>query len=198
MGTLSISGVAKAMRRLARFWDGNGCGDSYGLTTFAPIKAGEDDPLERYLSAMPVGPHSPLARMPQLHCSRLHILRDLVYQGGNQTPEPLLSKWLIFTASFDGGFDEFLGDLHANLPKEADEIWGHCVGYPGTGDLGEFRRYFERIQVHNHYYLSPFPNATVSEIRGSLAVRDEVARFAAAAGQMDAETLQRRFLETFG
>lgn len=197
MGLFSISDVARSMRRLARFWDGNGCGDSYGLTTFAAIKEGEEDELARYLDLMPVGAESPLARLGQVHCSRLHILRELVYQGGHQTPEPLNSAFLIFTASFDGGLDELLHDMCAVMPNEADAIWGHCVGYPGAGDPEAFQRYVEHNQVHNHYYLSPFPNATVRDVRQSLALRDQVAAFAAEAQSMDPETLQTRFLETF-
>ncbi len=198
MAALSIPGVARSLRRIARFWDGNACRNSYGLTSFFPIKEGEEDALARYLDLMPVGRESPLARLTQVHCSRLHILRDLVHQGGNQAPEPLQSVWLIFTASFDGSLDELLGDLHAAMAEEADAIWGRCVGYPGRGDPGAFRRYFEHNQIHNHYYLSPFPDASLPEVRRSLAVRDDVARFAAEAQGMDAETLQRRFLETFG
>lgn len=198
MSLFAVSDMARSLRRLARFWDGNGCGDSYGLTTFAAIREGEEDALAHYLDGMPVGPDSPLARLSQLHCSRLHILRELVYQGGNQTPEPLNSAFLIFTASFDGGLDEFLDDLCSALPAEADAIWKNCVGYPGAGDPAEFRKYFEHIQVHNHYYLSPFPNASVRDVRRALAARTQVAAFAAEAQGMDPETLQRRFLETFG
>ncbi len=199
MGLFAISDVARSLRWLARFWDGNRCGgDSYGLTTFAAVKEGEEDELARYLDLMPVGPESPLARLTQVHCSRLHILRELVYQGGNQTREPLNSAFLIFTASFDGDLDELVHDMCASMPAEADAIWSHCVGYPGAADPEEFRRYVEHNQVHNHYYLSPFPNATVRDVRQSLAVRDQVAAFAAEAQGMDADTLQERFLELFG
>ena len=198
MGLFAVSDVARAMRRVARFWDGNGCGDSYGVTTFAAITEGEEEALARYLDDLPVGPGSPVARLTQVHCSRLHILRELVYQGGNQTREPLNSSFLVFTASFDGALDELLHDICARMPAEADAIWGHCVGYPGAGDPEAFRRYIEHNQVHNHYYLSPFPNATVRDVRRSLAVRDELAVFAAEAQGTEPETLQKRFLETFG
>ena len=198
MTVFSFSGVAQAMRRLGRYFDGNGCSDSYGLTTFFPISEGHDDALAQYLDLMPVGSESPLARLSQVHCSRLHILRELVYQGGSQTPEALNSMWLIFTASFDGALDELLNDMCAAMPVEADAIWGHCVGYPGAADPVAFRRYVEQCQVHNHYYLSPFPNAKVHEVRRDLARREQVATFAAEAQGMDPATLQQRFLEQFG
>ncbi len=198
MGLFSVADGARSLRRLARFWDPDACSDSYGLTTFAAIKEGEEDELARYLDSMGVGPESPLARLSQVHCSRLHILRELVYQGGNQTRERLNSAFLIFTASFDGNLEELLHDMCALMPDEADAIWSHCVGYPGAGDPEAFRRYVEHNQVHNHYYLSPFPNATVRDVRQSLAVREQVAAFAAEAQGMDPATLQQRFLERFG
>ena len=52
--------------------------------------AGHEDALEDHLAALPVEA-SPLAALPQLHFSRLHVIRDLVYQGPPQNPEPLRS-----------------------------------------------------------------------------------------------------------
>ena len=55
-------------------------GGVYALTTFASILPGHKDELQAYLDAMPEGPHSPLARLSQLHLSRIHIFDELVDQ----------------------------------------------------------------------------------------------------------------------
>lgn len=195
---LSISGLVGALQRVARHADGNVSGQSYGLNAFMPIAPGEAAAVQRHLEDLPVGADSPLARLRQLHCSRLHVLETLVYQGAPQEPEALQSAFLIFTASFDGDLDRFLDDICTQLPAEADAIFGRCVSYPGTADAAEFRRYVRHNQVHNHYFLTPYPDSTVGEVREALDVRKRVAEFAAGAQGMDDVTLQQAFGEAFG
>jgi hypothetical protein len=198
MSVLSISGVVGALRRVIHHADGNVSGQAYGLTMFAPIHAGQAPALQRHLQELPTGDASALARLPQLHCSRLHVLQELVYQGEPQERESLQSAWLIFTASFDGELDAFLREICAELPAEADAIFNHCVGYPGTREPSEFIRYVKQSQVHNHYFLTPYPDATVQEVRDSLALRQRLTEFAINSQGLDAVDLQQRFGETFG
>ncbi len=195
---VSISGLVGVLQRVARHADGNVSGDSYGLTTFIPIRSGEAAAVQRHLEELAVGAESPLARLGQLHCSRLHVLEELVYQGEPQERESLESAYLIFSASFDGELDAFLDDICTELPREADAIFERCVGYPGCADPVEFRRYMRHNQTHNHYYLTPYPHSTVSEVREGLDRRRQVAKFAAGAQGMDDLTLQQAFREAFG
>ncbi len=197
MSGLSFSSVVGTLRRLVRHLDGNGHGQTYALTSFFPIKPGEEMALELVLAELPLGEESPLARLKQLHCSRLHILNELVYQGAPQEPEPLRSRYFIFTASFDGDLDRFLDDICDELPAEADSIWGHCVGFPGTSDPLEFKRYVKHNQIHNHYFIGPYPESTVREVQDGLALRKQVAEFAAEMQGMPAAAMQDRFVETF-
>lgn len=198
MSPLSISGVVEGLQRLARYLDGNTTGQAYGLTMFAPIKPGQTVALQQYLLDMPTGADSPLARLEHLHCSRLHVLEELVYQGAPQRPEPLKSAYLIFTGSFDGDLDRFAQDICFLLPDEADAIFGHCVGYPGSQDPAAFLAWVRHNQIANHYVLSPYPDATVQDVRQGLALRDRVTRFAIANQGVDPSTLQQRFREEFG
>ena len=154
--------------------------------------------LAAYIDTWEDGAASPLGRLGQLHCSRVHILDELVYQGKPQVPEPLNSAYLIFTASFDGGLDEFLDDVIAEMSAEADALWGHCVGYPGTADADAFKAWIRHNQIDNHYFLGQYPWATVRDVRQSLDQRTRVAKFAARAqGLTDAAELQRAFLAEF-
>ena len=81
--------------------DPNQYGKAYGLTSFFPILPGHTDALEAHLHALEPE-ESPLGRLPQLHMSRLHVIRGLVYQGPPQIPETLDNDYLIFTVSIDG------------------------------------------------------------------------------------------------
>ena len=201
--SLSIGAVVGKLRSLGNHLDPNVSsqmhGQAYGLTMFSAITPGRSPALAEYIDSWEDGPGSPLARIRQLHCSRVHILDELVYQGKPQIPEPLNSSYLIFTASFDGGLDEFLDDLIAELPVEADELWGHCVGYPGTADDVAFKAWIRHNQIDNHYFLGHYPSATVRDVRQGLDQRQRVAAFAAKAqGMGDAAELQQAFLAEFG
>lgn len=179
-------------------FDGNRVGTAYALTTFAPILPGHEGAVREHIEALPRGPESPLARLDQLHYSRLQIFDHLVHQGGGQRPDRLESDYLVFTGSFDGERDAFLDAICERLPAEADGWWGHCVGYPGTRDRAAFRRYIERIQIPTALFASAYPTATLADVRESLALRERVLEFAIAAQTVEPAELQRRFRETFG
>ena len=201
--SLSIGAIVGKIRSLGNHLDPNVSsqmhGQAYGLTMFSAITPGQSPALAAYLDTWRDGQASPLARIRQLHCSRVHILDELVYQGEPQIPEPLNSSYLIFTASFDGGLAEFLDDLIAEMPAEADAMWGHCVGYPGTADDTAFKAWIRHNQIDNHYFLGHYPWATVRDVRQGLEQREQVATFAAKAQKMDdPAALQKAFLAEFG
>jgi hypothetical protein len=176
----------------------NRVGGAYALTVFAPLIAGREQAAQAYLDAMPEGPASPLARLERLHLSRIHIFHELVYQGERQKRrDPLKSKYLVFTSSFDGDLDPYLDALAERVP-EADEWWGHCVGYPGRADRAAFRAYIRAHQVHTNLFASAYPHASVQYVRESLAQRERVVAFAAHAQGLDPAALQQRFLAEFG
>jgi hypothetical protein len=175
----------------------NRTGTAYALTTFARIQEDREDELEDYLAAMPRGPLSPLARVGSLHLSRLQIFRQLVFQGPAQRHRDTLQHaHLVFTSTFSGELDDFLGELAAQVP-ECDEWWGRCVGYPGRGDVGAFRAYVRALQVDTNLFQSPIPTSTPAEMREAAALRERVVDFAVAAQGVDAAELHRLFKETF-
>jgi hypothetical protein len=179
-------------------FDSNRQGTAYALTTFAPILPGREEAVREHIEALPRGPASPLARLDQLHYSRLQIFDRLVYQGGGQRPDRLRSSYLVFTASLDGGRDALLDAICDRLPAEADGWWGDCAGYPGTRDRAAFKRYVEHIQIPTALLACASPTATVADVRESLALRERVLEFAIAAQALGPAELQQRFRETFG
>jgi hypothetical protein len=182
------NGVSDAVQR-----NPNINGQAYGLTSLYPVLAGHEDALEDHLAALPVEA-SPLAALPQLHFSRLHVIRDLVYQGPPQEPDPLRSAYLIFTASIDGAVDRFLDDLAA-LGEPVDAIFSHCAGYPGSGDRAAFARYVSDHQTDNGYFLGAYARATLAEVREGLRVSDAMADLAVRSRKLDDAGLQAAFRE---
>jgi hypothetical protein len=173
----------------------NRTGGVYALTTFASILPGHVDEVQAYLDTMPEGEHSPLARLTQLHLSRIHIFRELVDQPGHPA-EKLDAPQLVFTSSFDGDLDRYIEDLRTKVP-ECDNWWGRCVGYPGRADAAAFRAYIRGHKIDTQLFANAYPGATVQDVKRALANRERVIDLAVAGQSLDAAELQARFRAEF-
>jgi hypothetical protein len=172
--------------------DPNKYGKAYGLTSFFPILDGHTDELEAHLNGLDVD-DSPLARLPQLHMSRLHVIRGLVYQGPPQVPETLAHHYLIFTASIDGDVDAFLRDVAIRLGPDADAIFSHTVGYPGVADPAAFATWAFSHKKDNGYLVSPWPFETVPRIHEALRVQEGFGDLVSRSGELSDAELQAEF-----
>ena len=175
----------------------NRVGGVYALTVFTPILPGHEDELRAHLDALPVGEQSPLARLDQLHLSRIHIFDELVDQGAPHRRETLKRHHLLFTSTVDGDLDPYLEAICERIGAQADGWWGHCVGYPGTADRAAFRAYIRAHKVDTNLLAVANPGATVRDVRESLALRERVVDFAAEVQGLDATALRERFLAAF-
>ena len=176
----------------------NRVGGVYALTVFTPILHVHEDELRAHLEALPVGADSPLARLDDLHLSRIQIIDALVDQGPPHRRETLKRSHLLFTSTVDGDLDPYLEAICERIGPDADGWWGHCDGYPGTADRAAFRRYIRAHKVDTNLLGVANPGATVRDVRQSLALRQRVVDFAAEVQGLDAAALRERFLATFG
>ena len=176
---------------------GNRVGCAYSLTVVAPIVAGREEDARAAIEALPLGAASPLARLSDLHFSRIHVVSDLVHPGPRQRHrDTLRAGQLIFTSTFDGRtLDPYLEELR--LQAEPDTWWRHCVGYPGSTDRAAFARFVRDHQVDSSLFASAHPRARVPQVLESLALRERIIDFAVEAHGLDPNELQRRFRETF-
>jgi hypothetical protein len=175
----------------------NRVGGVYALTVFTPVVPGHEDELRAHLAALPLGADSPLARLDRLHLSRIQIFDALVDQGPPHRRETLKRHHLLFTSTVDGDLDPYLDAICERIGAEADGWWGHCVGYPGTADRAAFRGWIRDHKVDTSLLAVANPGATVQDVLESLALRERVVDFAAAAQGLDAAALRERFLATF-
>jgi hypothetical protein len=176
---------------------GNRTGVAYSLTVIAPIAAGHEETVRERIESMPVGEASPLARLDDLHFSRVQIFDHLVFQGRPQKPDQLRACHLVFTSTFDGELDPYLDALCARLGADADTWWEHCPGYPGTADRVAFKRFIRDYQVDSNLFAAAYPQGTVAGVREALALRARIVDFAAGTQGLGAAELQQRFRETF-
>jgi hypothetical protein len=169
-------------------------GAAYSLTVIAPVIAGREAAAREALDALPVGAESPLARLPGLHFSRIHVVGDLVFQGPQQRHrEHLRAPQLVFTSTFDGAPEAYLDALRS----VADTWWQFCVGYPGSDDADAFVRWVRAHQIDSSLFASAHPSATVTGVRESLELRERIVDFAIAARGLSPAELQRRFRDEF-
>lgn len=175
----------------------NRTGTAYALTVFTAILPGHQEEVRAIIESVPRGSESPLARLTQLHTSRLQIFDKLVYQGAPQKPDELKNSYLVFTAAFDGDVDVFLDAIATLLPAEADSWWRHCVAYPGLGDRAAFRRWIRHNQLDTSLFGVASHNVSVEHVRESLRLRERVLSFAIEAQGLDADAVHKRFKETF-
>lgn len=176
----------------------NKVGGVYSLTTFAPIISGHEETVREVIESLPLGADSPLARLDDLHLSRLQIFDHLVYQGPRQKHRDTLEHHhLVFTSSFDGDLDPYLDKICDRLGAEADSWWSHCIGYPGTSDRAGFKRWIRAHKVDSSLFASAYHGASVKRVLGALETREKLVDFAVAAQGLDAAELQERFRSTF-
>lgn len=182
-------------------------GRSYAFTSLTPIRAGLGDGLSAHLGDLPMGRESPLARLPYVHFARWLVLDQLKtdWSGAPRDPTRLQSDYLLFTASVtapDRGRyardlpHSFLRELAAQIPGEADAIWGNCVGYPGSAAVEELVTYFVKSQLDTLLFYVGYPDVTVEQVNRALAARDRLVGFARRhQGEDDPARLQQAYLE---
>ena len=168
----------------------NRVGVAYSLTVIAPIVAGREQEVR---DAIEVLPPDFLARLENLHFSRIHVVSELVFQGPQQRHrDRLRASHLVFTSTFDGELEPYLEALRGC----ADPWWCFCVGYPGSAGEG-FERWVREHQLDSSLFASAHPDATVPGVLGSLALRDRIVDFAIEARRLEPSELQRRFRAEF-
>jgi hypothetical protein len=177
----------------------NICGQAYSLTILTPIADGHESELADYLNRLQTGDESPLARVWGTHFARWVVIDDVIFEGPDQGErDHLQHPRLLFTSNFDGELGPYLEALRTGLGDSADAIWGHCVGYPGTGDPDAFAGYFRHHQIDSSLFFAAYGERTVEEVKRSLAARTKLIAFALRAQGLPSAELKSAFLEEFG
>ena len=193
-------------------------GTAYGLTVLSPIimepwhpglvpadLRRHDTELRRILSELGTGADSPFARLPSTHFARWVVWDDVYFSGYPAHEEHLKSAYLLFNSNFNGDLDDYLDSMVTEIPGVLDEIYQHCVGFPGIGKADDgsspamraagFRAYIRRCQVKTTFFFCDYPDASVADVRNALHAQKELAGFSADNQGRHGEDLQRSFQE---
>jgi hypothetical protein len=178
---------------------GNRSGRSYYFVCLAPIRAGSGVELARRLGKLQGA--SPLSRLPDVHFGRWLIIEDL--QRWRESGTRLQNQYLLFSACItapdaeyaDALPNRFLDDLLTAVP-EADDIWGHCHGYPAGGPMDKRVSYLARGELSTLLFYVGYPDTTVAQVRQALNLREQLLDFAQA-HQLDRDPalLKRAYFE---
>lgn len=174
----------------------NTLGQMYALTVLTPIAPGAEPALRGYLEGLGEG-ESPLARLPRTHFGRWVIMQRFVTGRGQRKHEDPGGPFLIFSSTFDGDLDSYLTELTTELGDEAERIWGACIGAPQPARGPALKAYLLHNQIETGLFFSPYPDATVRQVRDSVRDRDRAIAFAVRAQTMEPAERLRAFLEEF-
>jgi hypothetical protein len=175
----------------------NRSGQAHALTVLTPVLQGHESQLASYLDALPSGDGSPLARVPGTHFARWVLIDDVVYEGAGQERDALSVPRLLFTSNHDGPPDPYLEALARSMSEEADAIWGHCAGYPGSGDPRAFAAWLRAHQVESALFFAAYGDQTLEQVRANLATRTRVMEFALRGQVLGADDFEQEFRKAF-
>jgi hypothetical protein len=154
----------------------NRAGQAYAFLAMTPIVDGEEAALRRTIEGLERT--RPFERLPRTHFARLVILDDWLNDPAQPKQDHLRSRYLIFSATFDGPRDTYLDALCKQLAPVAKRIWGRCVGCPTSARGAPLKRYLVHNQIDIGFFVAAYPHATVEDVRAALARRRQIAGFA--------------------
>jgi hypothetical protein len=161
----------------------NVSGKTYGLTILSPIL--EDNRLDIchsmelrwYLSQLPRDCRSPFAQLSSTYLARLVVMDDVVFVGHPACEEHLKSRYLVFETNFDGDLDTYLRRMATETTEFVNEVWKHCVGFPGTENLEAFIAYMKKCQLETTFFFADVNDRTVESTLDALKTQSALAHF---------------------
>lgn len=168
------------------------------LTVLTPIRPGHEEALREELLKLRQREESPFVRLEETHFARWVIIDELGHEAGSEHREVLKCRYLLFTALIDGAPDRYLERLCAQMRPEADDIWNHCAGYPGTLDPAAFKAYFKHNQIDATLFFAAYPDASRPDVLRCLRLREQLIEFAVTHQGLQAEPLHQAYLAAFG
>jgi hypothetical protein len=168
-----------------------------------PIIPGHEPALLEVLDGrLPTGTASPFGRLDSVHFARWVIIGQLRPEFAGRPGllgrlrGPLRMKYLLFSAAFNGSPDDFWAQLWCRMRAEADDVWSHCVGYPGAGAEWEFCRYLLHNSLPIDQQFLAYQH-TVPRLRHWLRLRQQHVDFAVRSQGLDEVQLLKEFCAEF-
>ncbi|MEO7443101.1 MAG: hypothetical protein ABIW46_06165, partial [Acidimicrobiales bacterium] len=171
---------------------------AHGVTVMTPVGDDRVEVLRGTLAGYGSGAAGPLAAVDGLHLARWAVV-DWV----QDSPEPSEVRRqaparLLFSAEFQGRPKACLARTVADLGAAADEVWGHCEGWPGSARPADAVHYLARHRVRSHLNFAAYGRYDVESVRRALDRRRRLLAFVAdSEGRTGTDQLRAfRFIST--
>jgi hypothetical protein len=161
----------------------NSSGKAYALTTFCPIKNGQQGGisngslLRRKLQDLPEYSYSPLAKVSNTYLARFYILDNAIFQSYPNALDNLQSKYLVFTSNFHGDLESYLTGMWNSIEATIKDLWTDCVGFDSVNSAGSFVEYIKKCQVYTTFFFNGSTDDSVAEQLKSLFLKQEFSKF---------------------
>ena len=158
----------------------------------------EADRAQAWLSALPVGVHSPFASSARTHFARLLVIEQLV----THERHPLDGPVLILSADLDGDAESYLVEVLSAAGPKLAPVLGLCADAPNDPSAPDFVEaavtYLmeRRLPVGLQYANSP--GRSTIDIRLAVERHRRLAGFALGHQNDPPRELRESFLEAFG
>lgn len=177
----------------------NTSGNTYGLTILSPIIENNrldvchSMELRWYLSQLPRDYRSPFAQLSSTYLARLVVMDDVVFVGHPAHEDHLKSRYLVFETNFDGDLDSYLRSMATKTRDFVNDVWKHCVGFPGTADIDKFIAYMKRCQVETTFFFADVNDQSVQSTLDALKAQAALTHFIEQHQGQRPEEVQRAF-----
>jgi hypothetical protein len=158
-------------------------GKAYALTTFCPIKNGQQSGISngslirKKLQELPDNEDSPMAKVANTYLARFYILDDAIFESFPNSLDTLQSKYLVFTSNFHGDLDTYLTGMWNNIAPNIQYIWADCVGFEKVDSAAAFVEYIKKCQVNTTFFFMGSTDDSLAEQLKSLFLKQEFSKF---------------------
>ena len=166
------------------------------LIALTPVVDGRLEALRAAVRELPRDDESPFARVFGTHVARFVVIDAL--DDRDLAPDPGSGSYLLFSTDHEGDVAVHVERLRNGLGQHADDVWGHCAGYPGVRRAEPFRDWVLAHRVPAGFSVQPYRHASVDDVRTALGLRRRLVEFELASGDLAPAALKAAWLAEFG
>jgi hypothetical protein len=119
------------------------------------------------------------------------LVRDLPYNGVEQSTRRLRRAHLFFEVHFNGSWAQYIDSSVRVLTTGMKSFWTSSQTFPGPLPAGPFQRFFKVHEVDVSHYYCAYPDATVSIVRSALELEQRLDMFAHRATLIQEEAFEQ-------
>ena len=190
----------------------NLCGKAYGFSAFTAtrppwrtlgtrfafvlIRLASPPIVRRLLSWIDlVADQTRLVDLTFIHFARWVIIprKHFKQLAPSQPAEHLKHDYMLFASNFNGDWAQYIDAFSAVVPGGMDLIWRWAERYPMAKPITPFLAYIRRCQIDTDYYYCAYPEASTTDIRSALALRQALFAFDDASRGLDGDAFDRAY-----